>query len=95
MAPIDALLRVGLFVKVKDGYELPDYHANGNETREVVLQRREAAKARAKAGGKARWQKTKPKPKVEEQADGTSGAHGTASPIEPQADEDEPDDIDF
>lgn len=58
MAPLNAAIAVGYLKKVDDGYEVVDYLA-GNLTKEVVEERRTAARQRAKAAANARWNRRK------------------------------------
>jgi hypothetical protein len=53
-APLSALLSVGLMAKRGEGFEVVDY-LKANSPRDVVLDRRAKAKARARKAAKARW----------------------------------------
>jgi hypothetical protein len=52
MAPIDALLAVGLFRETGGAYEVVGY-LDANPTREIVEERREKRRKRAEAGARA------------------------------------------
>jgi hypothetical protein len=53
-APLSALLTVGLLQEDGDRFEVVDY-LKGNQTREVVEERRRKAKERATKAANARW----------------------------------------
>jgi hypothetical protein len=55
-APVSELLRVGLLVEDGDRFEVVDY-LKGNQTREVVEERRRKSKERATKAANARWNK--------------------------------------
>ena len=54
--PLSALLAAGLLREDGDRFEVVDY-LKGNQTREVVEERRAKAKARAKKAANARWKR--------------------------------------